>query len=62
MIAQQGHTYDYQGGIVLVMEPGENPMVSYIDPSWEWCSPPFRVDGAELSPRPMKYFHGEVPK
>jgi hypothetical protein len=44
------------------MESGAFPRVVYIDPTWQWCSQPFNVQAADLTPMPMKYFHGEVPK
>jgi hypothetical protein len=62
MTARQGHIYEWRGNTVLAFEGGELPRVVYIDPSWSWCSQPFHVKASELSPLPMKYFHGEVPK
>ncbi|MFM9928194.1 hypothetical protein VLK31_34850 [Variovorax sp. H27-G14] len=47
---------------MIAMNSGEVASVSYICPEWEWCSPPFVVDAAELVPLPMRYFHNEVPK
>jgi hypothetical protein len=44
------------------MESGAHPLVSYINPSWQWCSPPIRVKAVELVPEPMVYFHGEIPQ
>ena len=60
--ARQGHLYDWRGRDVIAMEGGTFPRVSYIDPTWSWCSPPFHVSATELTQQPMVYFHGEVPK
>lgn len=60
--ARQGHAYSWRGNKVIAMESGAFPRVSYIDPAWQWCSPPFHVKAEELTPEPMAYFHGEVPR
>lgn len=60
--ARQGHAYSWRGNRVIAMESGAFPRVSYIDPAWQSCSPPFHVKAEELTPEPMAYFHGEVPR
>lgn len=47
---------------MIAMDGGPLPRVSYIDPTWSWCSPAFHVKAGELVPQPMAYFHGEVPR
>lgn len=60
--ARQGHLYDHNGNDVIALSSGAIARVVYIDPTWEWCSPPFHVDATELVPLPMKYYHGEIPR
>ena len=63
MIAKQGHRYDFQGRAVMAMETSEYPVVHVIDHSMPW---PLRylgrVNASKLTPLPMVYFNGEVPK
>lgn len=62
--ARQGHRYLHakQGIDVIALESGDFVRVIYIDPAWQWCSPPFFASAADLIPRPMAYYHGEIPK
>ena len=67
--AQQGHRYrlstgQHAGRDVLAVSSGERPLVSILFDAGEWPFPgaPFEVSAADLQPRPMAYFHGEVPR
>ncbi len=46
---------------MISLNSGPVARVVYVDPTWEWCSPPILVDAAELTPLPMRYFHNQVP-
>jgi hypothetical protein len=59
--ASQGHLYHWRGNPVIAMEGGSFPRVVHIDPAWQWCSPPFNVQAADLVPMPMRYYGGNVP-
>lgn len=60
--AQQGHLYAYDlGGRVIAMTSGPLPMVARMDVG-PWLGQPFQTPSWSLTPLPMKYFHGEIPR
>ena len=59
--ARQGHAYTWKGVRVIALEGGAFPRVVYVYSTVPWVSQPFNVQGAELVPMPMRYFHGQVP-
>ena len=67
--ARQGHRYrltagQHAGRDVIAVTHGHQPLVSILFDAGEWPFPgaPFEVDARHLEPRPMVYFHGEVPR
>lgn len=61
--AKQGHRYQLAHLEVIAMSNGPHPEVQVIDHSQPW---PLRylgrVNAEALTPLPMAYFHGDVPK
>lgn len=62
MTAQQGHRYRLGALDVLALSSGARPLVARIIPDQFWpLGRPFHVDAEDLTPQPMKYFHGDMP-
>lgn len=60
-LAKQGHRYEYRGVDVLALESGEVVRVARIDAELPWpLGAISTVHASELTPRPMRYFFGEV--
>lgn len=62
MIAQQGHKYQHGGIVVLALQSGESVRVAEIVPGQPWLGGTYNVRAEWLTPLPMAYFHGEVPR
>ena len=61
--AQQGHRYLWCGvDEVLALESGPRVRVALLEPQNLWFGAQFVIDAADLTPLPMRYFHGEVPR
>lgn len=61
--AQQGHLYEHQGDRVLAMEAGVFSIaVRPVNEDQHWLCDPRCAQVSELTPLPMKYFKGQVPK
>lgn len=61
--AQQGHRYLWCGvDEVLALESGPRVRVALLDDMQLWFETRYIVDAADLTPMPMRYFHGEVPR
>jgi hypothetical protein len=60
-IAQQGHRYLLDGQPVISLEHSHRPKVLYVLPDpMLWITR--QVDARQLTPQPLRYFHGEMPK
>lgn len=59
---KQGHTYEYAGKRVLALESGQRVMVAELGKSDMWIEKRHTVDSDMLTPLPMVYFHGDIPK
>lgn len=63
MTATQGHLYLHGEAKVIALESGASPEVRQIDTEAPLCmGPKYTVRAEWLTPAPMKYFRGEVPK
>lgn len=61
--AQQGHRYLWCGvDEVLALESGPRVRVAVLEWHRVWLGPEYTVNAADLTPLPMRYFHGEVPR
>lgn len=61
--ARQGHRYLWCGvDEVLALENGPHPRVAVLERDQPWLGRTYPVDAADLTPLPMVYFHGEVPR
>ena len=61
--AQQGHRYLWCGvDEVLALESGQRVRVALLDDMQLWFETRYIVDATDLTPLPMRYFHGEVPR
>lgn len=61
--AQQGHRYLWCGvDEVLALESGPRVTVALLEPQNPWFEARYVVDAVDLTPLPMRYFHGEVPQ
>jgi hypothetical protein len=60
--AQQGHRYLWCGvDEVLALESGQRVRVAVLDSGQPWLGAQYAVDAADLTPLPMRYFHGQTP-
>jgi len=60
--ANQGHRYQYGEKDVLAMQSGVVVEVREIDPNEPWLGKSWTVKASWLTPKPMKYYGGELPK
>lgn len=62
--AQQGHRYRWCNLYdVLALEAGRGWVrVALLTPGQPWLGPQHIDDAADMTPLPMRYFHGEVPQ
>ncbi|UST52937.1 hypothetical protein NF681_11335 [Comamonadaceae bacterium OTU4NAUVB1] len=58
--ARQGHTYDHGGRRVMALDSGAAVRVAQIEDGW--LGRAYEVRAAWLTPLPMAYFHGQVPR
>jgi hypothetical protein len=59
---QQGHLYDLGGSNVVALDSGESARVMHFRPEEPWHGLVEVAHAHQLVAKPMKYFHGEVPK
>tara|TARA_R110000868_G_scaffold160430_2_gene390057 strand:- start:17683 stop:17883 length:201 start_codon:yes stop_codon:yes gene_type:complete len=60
---KQGHLYFHGDAKVIALESGASPEVRQIDPDAPLCmGHKYKVRAEWLTPAPMKYFRGEVPR
>jgi len=59
--AQQGHRYLWCGDAVLALESGPRVRVAVLDAGQPWLGAQYVIDAADLTPLPMRYFHGSLP-
>lgn len=61
--AQQGHRYLWCGvDEVLALENGPRVRVAVLDEDQPWLGSKHIVDAVDLTPLPMRYYHGDVPR
>lgn len=61
--AQQGHRYLWCGvDEVLALESGPRVRVAVLEQGALWLGRALLVDAVDLTPLPMRYFHGELPR
>lgn len=58
---QQGHVYYHQGRRVLIIEPGRIAQALVLDGIGPWPAQRCWVHANDLTPAPMRYFHGQTP-
>lgn len=63
MNAKQGHRYQHKGWDVMALETGDGLVkVAPLDDDQPYpLGRAFFAQAGELSPLPMRYFHGELP-
>lgn len=59
---QQGHRYDLGGSDVIALNSGMEARVMHYRPNEPWHGLVEVASADQLVAKPMKYFHGEVPK
>lgn len=60
---QQGHAYRYAGSKVIALETTDDPYVVVIEVRHDgWPGEKWVAMRQDLTPLPMRYFHGQLPK
>lgn len=67
MTAKQGHRYAWcegedGGRTVIALESGSRVRVAELVPGQPWFGRTWSTHASLLTPQPMAYFHGEVPR
>lgn len=60
--AKQGHLYTFGGSQVIALDSGIDVRVMHFRPSEPWHGLVEVAQAEQLTPEPMKYFYGEIPK
>ncbi|CAB5224372.1 hypothetical protein UFOVP393_64 [uncultured Caudovirales phage] len=61
-LIKQGHRYKFGGSPVIALDSGDEVRVMHFCPEEPWHGLVEVAHSSQLTPEPMKYFHGEVPK
>ena len=59
---KQGHRYDLGGSDVIALNSGVEARVMHYRPEEPWHGLVEVVHVEQLVAKPMKYYHGEIPK
>lgn len=62
IVAKQGHRYTYNNQSVLALNTGQIVRILSFDSNKPWLGDIYQVPAFLLTPEPMAYFQGQIPR